>query len=224
MMSEWGQAGQPGQPGLSKGRIEALTDGVFAIAMTLLVFGIKIPQLPRPPAPGQLRNALLALWPQLLSYAMSFVMLGVYWIGHHNQFHYIRRSDRTLLWINIAFLMCVTFIPFSTALLGAYPGERLPLVVYGVNLTVVGVLLYLHWAHATSGYRLVDRDLSALVVRLAKRRILAAPGIITISILLSLYSPRLSLLIYVLVPVYYILPGRIDQAWQPGRSRERESA
>jgi uncharacterized membrane protein len=215
--------GDSSRGGLSKSRIEALTDGVFAIAMTLLVFGIRVPQLARPPGPGQLWRSVVALWPQLLSYVMSFVILGIYWIGHHNQFHYIRRSDRTLLWINIAFLMSVTFIPFTTALLGDYPAERISVVIYGVNLIIVGFFLYLHWAYATGPHRLIDSNVSPAVIRLAKQRIMAAPVIIAASILLSLYVIRLSLLLYILVLFYYILPGKIDRAWTPRPEHAQEN-
>src|SRR5262245_27599586 len=116
--------------GLSKARIEALTDGVFAIAMTLLIFGVKVPVI-TPVTEKALRHELIQLWPSILTYAISFVMLGIYWVGHHNQYHYIQRTDRIFLWINIFFLMCVSSIPFSTSLLGQYPTERTALTIYG---------------------------------------------------------------------------------------------
>jgi hypothetical protein len=85
--------------GLSKTRIEALTDGIFAIAMTLMVFDIKVPAVAQMNQLN-LRHELIQLWPRFLAYVISFVMLGVYWVGHHNQYHYIRSTDRPLLWIN----------------------------------------------------------------------------------------------------------------------------
>ena len=105
------------QPGLETDRLETLADGVFAIAMTILVFEITVPDL----ATGeldQLGSKLLALWPKLLAYVISFIVLGIFWIGHHNQFAFIRRANRTFLWLNIVFLMLIAFIPFSAALLG----------------------------------------------------------------------------------------------------------
>jgi len=104
--------------GLSKTRIEALTDGIFAIAMTLMVFDIKVAPVAHMDQ-WNLRHELIQLWPRFLAYVISFVMLGVYWVGHHNQYHYIRRTDRPFLWINIFFLMGVSLIPFSTSLLRA---------------------------------------------------------------------------------------------------------
>lgn len=208
----------PGRASLSKARIETLCDGVFAIAMTLMIFNIKSPGLLRVPA-ASLAHALFALWPHFLAYAISFVMLGVYWVGHHNVFHYVRRSDRVLLWINIIFLMFVTVIPFSTAVLGNYPGEQVAVVLYACNLILVGSMLYAQWWYATALHRLVDRDLDPVLVRLAKRRILAGPAILLLAIAVSFSSPALSILICALVPVFYIPPGRIDRHW-PSAARK----
>ena len=206
--------------GLGKQRIEALTDGVFSIAMTLLVFGIKIPDLSGPNISARLPHELASLKPELFAYGLSFIMLGIYWVGHHNQFHYIRRSDRVLLWLNLAFLMCLTFIPFSTAILGRYPGERLSIIVYAGNLIVVGLLLYAIWWYATGGLRLVDHDIEPRLVAKAKTRILVAPCVFCLSIPLSFWSVRLSLILFLLVPILYILPGRIDVHWS-GRSEKK---
>jgi uncharacterized membrane protein len=197
--------------GLATNRLEALVDGVFAVVMTLLVLDITVPSPTQPHAVARLLHNLLALKPTVLSYALSFVIAGIYWVGHHNQFAYIRRTDRPLLWINILFLMCVAFIPFSAALLAAYPGQRIAVIIYGANLIVVGLVLYLHWWYATRNYHLVDADLDPHVVRLATTRILMAPVIYVVAIGLSFVNTAVSIGIYVLVPVLYILPGHIDR-------------
>ena len=102
--------------GLSSVRIMTLADGVFAIVLTLLVLDIKAPKAI---SEAELISKLLALWPKLFSYIISFVILGILWFGHHMEFHYIRRSDRIHIWLNLLFLMCIAFIPFSAALLGS---------------------------------------------------------------------------------------------------------
>jgi len=196
--------------GLDTDRVETLADGVFAIAMTLLVFGISVPEL-RGAAVDHLPSSLIDLWPKLLAYVLSFVVLGVFWIGHHNQFFYIRRASRTFLWINILFLMFVAFIPFSAQLLGRYPGQRIAVILYGLNMIVVGLSLYLVWWYATSGRRLVDPDLDPATVGIAARRILSGPVAYTIAIVVSLMSVPAALVIYALVPLLYILPARIDR-------------
>src|SRR5215469_15788500 len=118
---------------LGRNRIEALTDGVFAVAMTLLVLDIRVPEL-QPLATAELPLKLLSLWPKFLSYTISFVILGVYWVGHHVQLSFIRRADRPLLWINILFLLWVALVPFSTALLSEYATTRIAIAIYGANL------------------------------------------------------------------------------------------
>jgi uncharacterized membrane protein len=192
-------------------RIEALTDGVFAVAFTLLILNIQVPQIPAALIAGELPQRLLELWPKLLSYMLSFLIIGVYWVGHHNQFHFIRHADRTLLWINVLFLMCIAFIPFSAALLGEYGQQRIALVVYGATLVVVGLVLYLHWWYGTSGNRLVDEAVTPEVNRTVTRRILTPLVIYLVAIGLSFFSVDASLILYIFVPVLYILPGRIDR-------------
>jgi uncharacterized membrane protein len=199
-------------PGLTKSRIEALSDGIFAVAMTLLVLDIKAPAVVQPAA---LPRELLALWPRCLSYAVSFLMLGIYWVGQHNQFHLIRFADRTLLWINILFLMTISFVPFSTALLSAYPLQASAQTVYGANLIAIGLILLSHWAYATHRHRLVDAELDDHMIRFVIRRILIGPVLFTVAIASSTFSTLASLLLYAVTPLLYVLPGRVDQHWRP---------
>jgi uncharacterized membrane protein len=203
-----------GMGGLTTGRIEALTDGVFAVVMTLLVLDLKVPVIAGADAALALPGKLLELWPRLLTFILSFVIAGVYWVGHHNQYQFIRRSDRVLLWINILFMLCVAFIPFSTALLGEYPQLPIAVTIYGLNLIVIGAVLYAHWWYATADHRLVDHDIDPHVVRVAKQRILIAPVAYTVAILLSVFGTALSLAIYLVVPVMYIAPGAVDRHWR----------
>jgi uncharacterized membrane protein len=207
--------------GLTKSRIEALCDGVFAIAMTLMIFNIKVPEIPSELVGAELAHSVFSLWPQFLVYAMSFVMLGVYWVGHHNQYHYIRHTDRLLLWINVAFLLCVTLIPFSTALLGRYPTQQVALVVYALNLILVGIVLLLHWRYAIS-HRLLDSELDPVLVKLATRRILLAPAILVLAVVFSFVSTIISLGLCAIIPVLYVLPGEIDRHWRPPHTANRE--
>jgi uncharacterized membrane protein len=204
---------------LSRNRVEALTDGVFAVAMTLLVLDIKVPELQSPFDISQLPGRLLALWPKFLSYTISFVILGVYWVGHHIQLSYIRRVDRPLLWINLLFLLWVGLVPFSTALLSEYPMAQIATTVYGLNLIAIGVTLAVHWWYATVEARHVDADIDPGLVRAALLRTLMAPSVYVVAIAVSFVRPELSLFLYALVPILYILPGRIDVHW----SRRRQS-
>jgi uncharacterized membrane protein len=161
---------------LDTSRTEAFSDGVFAVAITLLVLNFQVPQLAASVVSRELVPRLFELWPKLLIYVLSFVIVGIYWVGHHNTFHYIQRSDRVLLWINLLLLLCIVFIPFPTALIGQYPGQQISVVIYGRTLVMSGLVLQLLWWYATSNYRLVDRDIDPQLVQRATRRNLAAPA------------------------------------------------
>ena len=147
---------------MNKARIEALTDGIFATVMTVLVLGLRVPA--QNLSELELASQIAGLWPNYLAYAFSFVVLGVYWIGHHNQFHYIKQSDRVFLWVNILFLLTIGFVPFSTSLLAIYPFSPTAVRVYGANLAATGLALYGVWWYATSQYRLVEKDLDPHIV------------------------------------------------------------
>lgn len=203
--------GTDGVDALPTNRIEALHDGVFAIVMTLLVLEFHVPEAE---SPQELAEGLFHLWPTTLAYVLTFLNLGVYWVGQHNQFHYIRMTDRILLWINILFLMLVSLLPFSTALLGRYPEWQAPYLLYGLNIIAAGVMMFLHWRYATKHHRLTDHDIEDAFVRGVAIRILFAPAVAVLAILMSFLSLKISLAFYVLLIPYYLLPGRIDKRWR----------
>lgn len=206
---------QPGSPGhgLSTTRVEALSDGVFAVAFTLLVLGITV-RLDFTGSPDaiehQLEKALRGEWQAVAGYVVTFVIIGVYYVGHHNQFYYVRRADRTSMWINILFLMTVAFLPFSAGLVEHYGRERIAVIVYGGNLIATGMMLYTHWWYATTHHRLVSSTLEKHIIQDVKTRVLIAPTACLVAIASSFLRPEISLVIYALLPVYYILPGHID--------------
>lgn len=208
---EPGSSPQDNAPSIA--RINALSDGVFSIAITLLVFNIKVPDLPGDAAGRELPRVLYALWPPLLSYVLSFMMIGIYWVAHHSIFHLIRCSNRLLLWANLLFLLCVAFVPFPAALLGRYPGERVAAIIYGATLIATGLSLQLLWWYASAGGRMLARPLPRGVIRQASVKILSIPVLALASIGLSFVSARLSLALYLLVPLPHILPHRLDRQW-----------
>jgi len=200
-------------PAMSISRITAMSDGVFSIAITLLVFNIKVPDLKPHDVPAGLPAAVRALWPYLVSYVLSFIMIGVYWVGHHNIYHHIVRSNRLLLWLNLLFLMCVAFLPFAAALLGRYPQAQTALIVYGSTLICTGLALELLWRYATARGRMIRGELNAGLVRQASVKILTIPAVSVLSIALSWASPAASLALYLLVPLLYVMPNRLDGYW-----------
>jgi uncharacterized membrane protein len=201
---------------LGKARIETLADGVFAIAMTLLVLDIHVPSVPA----EELNAALERLLPKLATFALSFILLGIYWVAHHAMLHYVRHTDRPFLWINVVFLMTVALVPFSAALLSAYWRTPTAVVVYAGNLMLVAGTLLCLWRYATRRQRLVDRELDPALIRVAERRIWFGFGICSTAVLVSFWSPAVTLVLFVVMIVYYVLPGRVDRFWNrpaPGK-------
>src|SRR5256885_15085869 len=144
---------------MSVARIETLADGVVAIAMTRLPCNLAVPVLDRRLWADQvaagLPGQIYALGPAFVVYALSFVVLGVYWVAHHAQFRVIDAADRPFLWINILFMMLIAFVPFSTSLISRYPDVPLAVQTYGITLILIGGPLPLHWWDATTGFRLI---------------------------------------------------------------------
>lgn len=211
---------QPGV-GLGTSRIESFSDGVFAVAITLLVLNLQVPQGKQTPLPeNQLLGDLLLDGPKFAIYVLSFVIVGIYWVGHHNTFHYIKHSDRILLWINNLLLLFIVFIPFPTALLGQYWHYRTSVIIYAGTLIATGLVLQLLWSYATHNCRLVEKDIDMNLVRRATRRNLTAPLIYLGAIVASFLSVYISLLLLLLVPILYIAPGRIDRHWRRKRHQE----
>ncbi|SRR5712691_1407897 len=201
-------------PGLKTSRIEALSDGIFAVAMTLLVLNIT------PEAITDTKYPVLNLLSpseggqgiKLFAYLLSFMVLGFYWVGHHAQFQYIKRVNRPLLWINLAFLFSISFLPFSTAFLAKFEFYRQVEAFYGVHIVFTGAILYCHWWYAART-PLITGHLDRHLVRMAARRILYAPAIALFAIGLSLIIPIAGLACYAVIPLVYFFPGHIDLHW-----------
>src|SRR5437588_6109263 len=137
--------------GRSLERLGALSDGVFAVAMTLLVLEIHVPALgANHPSNLDLWNALLPLWPRFLTYLLSFLTLGIFWNGQQTQLTYMARADRHFAWIHIGFLASAALMPFSTSLFAEYITVPLPLVLYWLSIVILGGLIYLAWGYSRS--------------------------------------------------------------------------
>src|SRR5438046_1299003 len=127
--------------GQSLERLAALSDGIFAVAMTLLVLDLAVPSSGTIHSEQDLLNALGDLSPHLLTYFMSFMTLGIFWVGQQTQLNHFARSNRNLAWIHLGFLLAVTLTPFSTKLLAQFP-NRISLVVYWLNILLLGIMLF----------------------------------------------------------------------------------
>lgn len=185
-------------------RLETLTDGVFAIAMTLLVLSIQIPDQLIHPTSQDLLAQLVSLWPKILSFIVSFIILGMFWVGHHTEFRYIKKLDHKLIWLNIFYLLFVSLLPFSAALLGLYPENQVAVIVYGTHLIIMVLVHFFMWQHASHHTNLVVEDLDPRVNKLANRLAYVAVSAYAIAIALSFWQVNVSLIIYAIVPVPYI--------------------
>ena len=204
--------------GSDTSRIEAFSDGVFAIAITLLVIEIGVPHVEG----TTLLGALVEQWPSYLGYVISFLQIGVIWANHHNRFRFIVRSDHILLFLNILFLMCVAFIPFPTALLADYlqGTERSTAgAIYAGTLAVTAVFFTLLWLYAAANYRLVDRNLDPSLLRAMTRRFVAGMVAYLVTFLLAFVNVTASLFLIVVLALLFVLPEPGERT-KPSRRRQ----
>jgi uncharacterized membrane protein len=199
--------------GLSKGRVEALTDGIFATVMTVLVLTLSVPLVASSLTGSQLTQgvdaAVANLVPDILSYVLSFLLLAVMWMSHHYVFHYISKINRQILWLNIIFLLTIGFIPFSTALLGRYPFVQLPVIIYGANVAGVAIAMQGFLQYAVRSKMLIaEGDAAELMNRIIFRWRL---GVIIYSsaIVVSFVSTQISVAIYVIALCYYVISSSL---------------
>jgi uncharacterized membrane protein len=181
--------------------------------MTLLVLEITVPQLSHSEAAIELPKQLLELWPVLLSYATSFIILGFFWVNHDDMFHHIKRANRTLLWITIFYLMFVAFVPFSTSLIGEYGDQQISVIIYGINIIIVGFLMYVQWWYATKDRHLIGSDLDPTFITIMSRRLLVGVIAYLVAVGISFLSIQASLVMYIATPLYYLIPARKDKSW-----------
>ena len=194
-------------------RIAGLSDGVFAIAMTLIVFEIRVPDTASIHSEAELWSALRTLGPQLVTYLLSFLTLGIFWSGQQTQLSHLARGDRHLTWIYIGFLACVAIMPFSTLILGQFIQLRLALLLYWMNFALLGAILYGAWSYSIrSG--LLKPDAPAEVQALVKRRIIVAQALYALGAALVVFGTGVSIAFIVLVQQNFAIAPRI-----PGLSR-----
>ena len=197
-------------------RLEILTDGVFAIVMTLLVLQITLPEITNPSQQAELPRKLLELWPKLYYYAMSFITLGIFWGYHHLAFHFIKRSDMALVWLNIVFLMFVALIPFSSSIQGRGPPLLISTVIIMLNDAFPVAMALIFWTYATGKHRLVDSDISPRFVKVYKLTLI---GILLLDMLtigiafINVYIASFVGLVTMVgaIVMLFKIPGRLSQ-------------
>jgi uncharacterized membrane protein len=185
-------------------RLETFSDGVFAIAATLLVLEIGVSA-----GSPSLGHELVRIWPSYLAYVTSFVTIGIIWINHHHNLRAIERIDRTFLFINLLLLLDVAFIPFPTKLVADYlnrPGERAAVIAYSATLLVMAALYALWWIYARTGRRLIGETVTDEELRAIDRGFMPGPPLYAVVFILAFFSP-LSAVILTLVLAAFYLPS-----------------
>ncbi len=195
-------------------RLSALSDGVMAIAMTLLVLDLDKPNPANIHSIAELHQEL-AQWSAYLSFALSFGVIALYWVAHFSTFRRLRSVDGTIVWLNVAFLMGITFIPFPTAVLNRFSDDRLPVILYAGTLAAVGIVWTALWRHAmTQGLLFgTENDPSKLWESLD------APIVFLASMVIALFSPGWAMRSWLLI----VVAGRV-RAFAVARSDKRETA
>jgi uncharacterized membrane protein len=184
-------------------RIEAFSDGVFAIAATLLVLEIGVGSTPG----ARLGHELVAIWPSYLAYVTSFVTIGIIWINHHHNMRVIDRTDRTFMFVNLLLLLDVAFIPFPTKLVADYlshTGERLAVIAYAATLLVMATLYTMWWRYAGTGRRLIAPSASEAELRAIDRGFSPGLPLYLIVFALAFFSPFAAVILSLALAAFYL--------------------
>ncbi len=192
--------------GFNKHRLESLSDGIFAIALTLLILDVRVPVSEIVNSETDLISAFFTVTPNLLTYFMSFITLGVYWSAHSTQFHYISRSDRHLNWISLFFLLVVSLIPFTTAFLSRFITFKFAIGLYWLNIMLLGLMLGINWRYVLKHNLLnIDEIERKEVSQAIKRRFVEAHSLYTIGTLLCFINTYCSIIMLILVQLNFAL-------------------
>jgi len=212
-MSDDAAAAGADAPGVfTKGRLEALTDGIMAVAMTILVLDLKFDATEAIASDAHLLSHLVDLERTFTVYLVSFVVLGMCWIGHHAQFHFVRRADRGLMWINLAFMLLVTVVPFTTSLMIDYEDLRLPCVLFGAVQLLLSLALLANLGYVARRPELREDALTPGIVASMRRRLLLLTAVPAASMAVALVSTRAALYLYALTVVVQFLQKPLDAA------------
>jgi uncharacterized membrane protein len=201
-------------------RVMTLTDGVFAIIMTLLVLEIHVPQL----AAGESLSTafLLEVWPNIIVFVISFVLTALFWVGHRDMFNLVRGVDRGLIWLNILYMLPVALVPAAAALLGAYNHDALALRLYGLLLVLISLMRLVLWHYIGTRRHLLIEHVPQRTLWTGAFTQITLILVFLIAMLVAGFAPSLSLGIYAGVPVFYFISITFVRRLAPKGSLERD--
>lgn len=190
--------------GSNRARLEAISDGIFAVGMTLLVLGLAVPMVTDVSSEGDLLRALGNLFPSIVTYFMSFLTLGIFWVGQQTQLSKTDHVNRLFTWIHLAFLLTVTMVPFSTQLLARFHWSRTALVLYWLNILLMGMVLLVGVEYGLrSG--VFPEEHRKTVARFFRRRIYGAQSLYLVAMILAFVDTRLSIAAFVAIQLNFAL-------------------
>lgn len=186
---------------MKKNRLEAFSDGVFAIVITLLVLNIDLPHVPY----SGLQSTLISLLPNLAIYVLSFILIGMYWVFHHYSFLFVKEIDGVLLWLNIFFLLFISFMPFPTSMMGAYPFRTIPVVVYGVNLLLANMTGFVAILYIHRNRQLASEVFTYKVFRSQMQIYIGVNGMYILCIAFAFVYPRICGILFALIAAFLMI-------------------
>ena len=174
-------------------------DAIFAFAITLMTLSIDIPVLPNNLTESQLMSALYDMYPQVESYIISFAVISIFWISYHQVFNFITKSHISLVYLNLLFLLLITFLSITTSLVIEYGSYQISYVIYCIVVIMTSSLLALLWWYGTKGYRLIDKDIHPLFIRRMRVNLLLVPFVFAISILVSFFDLNIAQYLWLII-------------------------
>jgi len=190
--------------GSSLGRLEAISDGIFAVGMTLLVLGLAVPAVNLVRSESDLLTGLGNLVPALVTYFLSFLTLGIFWVGQQTQLSQVERANRTYTWLHLIFLLTVTLVPFSTQLLARFHWSRIALVFYWLNIFVMGSALLIAAEYGARAH-LFPEERVKTILHLVRRRVYWAQGLYLVAAFLSVWDTHWSIALIVAIQLNFAL-------------------
>ena len=207
----------PADEQLGLERIVFFSDAVMAIAITLLAIDIRVPDIDPSVAAQQLGARLSVIGPHVMTFFISFIVIGVYWISHHRYFGYIRRYDTRLILLNFVFLFFIVCMPFLASLLGQYVFVPIALIAYTIAIAALGLSMAVIWWYASHHHRLVDPELSPELIGAINVRLFAAPVMFLIAVPFAYVSSTAAITVWWLSPIGVALATRIWGRRRPAR-------
>jgi uncharacterized membrane protein len=181
---------------LDRETLITFSDGIFTIAITLLILEIRLPDIASLDIDARFLESLMAISPKILGFILSFFIIAMYWLSYHRIFYFIRKSDRVLMFDNILFLFFIVFLSFPTYLIGLYGSHRAIVIFYAATIFITSAFLALIWRHASRNHLLIDPDLDETAIRYLWTRSLVPVVIFLLSIGVAIFSPLVAMLLW----------------------------